>query len=197
MYIACPKCNTKFAVKKEQIGNAGRKVKCSKCAHIWHCTPGEEVSIERKTTKAETHSTRGVNVPALLPTKIPSYLFLIPISIVGIIIIVSMLLFNTNLLDDGQLNLKDMQIIKDQDLGKVTVSYKVHNSSAKDIKMPLVRIRLIDKDNNILKSRIDNHTHLVISPNKCVQVKTEFAPIPESAENVDIMIGDKLDFLLR
>jgi predicted Zn finger-like uncharacterized protein len=200
MYITCPECTTKFAIKKEQIGKTGRKVKCSKCSHIWHYTPGkEEAAVERnaKTTKPTTESTSGINVPALLPTKVPSYLVLIPITIIGLMIIVSIILFNTNLRNHGQLDLRDMQIIKDQELGRITVSYKVHNSSAQDIKMPLVRVRLIDKDNKIIKSRIDDHTHLVIAPNKCVQVKTEFAPVPESAENVDIMMGNKLDFLLR
>lgn len=36
MIIACPKCNTGFFVTPEQIGLSGRRVKCSKCSHIWH-----------------------------------------------------------------------------------------------------------------------------------------------------------------
>lgn len=206
MYIACPECNTKFAIKKEQIGENGRKVKCSKCSHIWHYTPKkqkpESPTIKHKETlsqptPARTKPIKGVNVPALRPKKIPSYLPWIPSLLIGFIVIVSIILFNSSLLNHNPLELRNMQITKDTDLGKLTVTYKVYNSSDKELKMPLVRVQLIDNNNNILKSRIDDHTHLTIAPNKCVQVKTEFSPVPESAENINILIGNKLDFLLQ
>lgn len=204
MYIACPECNTKFAIKKEQIGESGRKVKCSKCSHIWHYDPKKEepkspaIKHEDVVNRpAQTKPAKGVNVPALRPKKIPSYLPWIPYLIIGFIIVVSIILFNTSLLNHSPLELRNMQITKDVDLGKLTVAYKVFNSSDKELKMPLVRVQLIDNNNNILKSRIDDHTHLMIAPNKSVQVKTEFSPVPESAENINIMIGNKLDFLLQ
>lgn len=35
MIIKCPECSTGFAIKEELLPPEGRKVKCSKCAHVW------------------------------------------------------------------------------------------------------------------------------------------------------------------
>lgn len=39
MILSCPSCETKFRVKDDAIGAAGRKVKCRNCAHVWHAMP--------------------------------------------------------------------------------------------------------------------------------------------------------------
>ncbi|MEO0635499.1 MAG: MJ0042-type zinc finger domain-containing protein [Pseudomonadota bacterium] len=36
MPITCPKCRTSYQVPDAQIGEAGRRVKCIKCEHVWH-----------------------------------------------------------------------------------------------------------------------------------------------------------------
>ncbi|MBX9733489.1 MAG: zinc-ribbon domain-containing protein, partial [Chitinophagaceae bacterium] len=67
MYIACPECDTKFVVTPEQIGKHGRKVKCSKCAHIWHQKLADQVRIEPLITQPiiATPLGNGINLPAL------------------------------------------------------------------------------------------------------------------------------------
>ena len=35
MIIKCPQCSTGFAIKEELLPQEGRKVKCSKCSHVW------------------------------------------------------------------------------------------------------------------------------------------------------------------
>jgi predicted Zn finger-like uncharacterized protein len=203
MYIACPECDTKFVVTPEQIGKHGRKVKCSKCFHIWYKKLDEDVRIEPALTAPVTSTTlgNGVNLPALLPMKIPPYLYMMPVVMIGLIIFMLIILFPDNLgfeslLNSDNLSIKDVQIVKQQDIEKITVSYKVHNTSLKDVKMPLVRVRLFDKNNRVLKSLTDYHTN-IISPNQFLQVKTEFMPVPPSADNIDIMMGNEVDFILR
>ena len=203
MYIACPECNTKFVVTPEQIGKDGRKVKCSKCSHIWYKKLDEDVRIEPALTAPVVSTTlgNGVNLPALLPMKIPPYLYMMPVVMIGLIIFMLVMLFPDNLgfeslLNSDNLSIKDVQIVKQQDIEKITVSYKVHNTSLKDVKMPLVRVRLFDKNNRVLKSLTDYHTN-IISPNQFLQVKTEFMSVPSSADNIDIMMGNEVDFILR
>ena len=77
MYIACPECDTKFVVTPQQIGKHGRKVKCSKCSHVWHQNLEDNIRIEPVLTAPEAFTPlgNGVNLPALLPVKIPPYLF--------------------------------------------------------------------------------------------------------------------------
>ena len=102
-----------------------------------------------------------------------------------------------SLLNSKKLSVHDIKIENHKDLNKITVSYKVMNNSKKNLKMPLVRIRLFDGNSRILKSLIDDHTNIDMSPNQFIQVKTEFVPAPPSAKEIDIMIGNKVDFILR
>lgn len=206
MYIACPECDTKFVVTPEQIGKHGRKVKCSKCSHIWHQKLDNPVRIEptilAPAPSEVTPLGNGVNLPALLPVKIQPYLYALPVLMIGMIIFMMVMLFPNNLgfdslLNSNQLSIKDIRIEDHKEIDKITVSYKVLNNSLKTLKMPLVRIRLFDKSDRILKSLIDDHTNIDMSPSQFIQVKTEFVPAPPSTESIDIMIGNKIDFILR
>jgi hypothetical protein len=102
-----------------------------------------------------------------------------------------------SILNNRNITIKDIQIEKQADLQKVTVSYKVLNSANYDTKMPLIRIRLFDKSGRVVKSLVDDHTNIDMSPNQFIQIKTEFVPAPPSADSIDMMIGNKIDFILR
>lgn len=39
MIVTCPSCDTSFAVDESLLGEQGRKVRCSECAHRWHQLP--------------------------------------------------------------------------------------------------------------------------------------------------------------
>jgi predicted Zn finger-like uncharacterized protein len=204
MYIACPECDTKFVVTPKQIGTHGRKVKCSKCSHIWHQKLDDNARIEPTVTAPikTTPLGNGVNLPALLPVKIQPYLYALPLMMIGMITFMLFMLFPNNLgfdslLNGDQLSIRDIKIERQQDIDKITVSYKVLNNSINNVKMPLVRIRLFDSNSRILKSLIDDHTNINMSPNQFIQVKTEFVPAPPSTESIDMMIGNKVDFILR
>ncbi len=204
MYIACPECDTKFVVTPNQIGKHGRKVKCSKCSHIWHQRLDDNARIEPVlTAKIEaTPIGNGVNLPALLPIKIPPYLYMIPALMIGMILFMLLMLFPNNMGFDSMLNkndlkIRDVQITHQEEINKITVSYKIHNTSLKEIRMPLVRIRLFNNNNRVVKSMVNDHSNVRIAPNQYIQVQDDFAPAPPSTDNIDIMIGNKVDFILR
>ena len=74
MYISCPKCDTKFIVNQNDIGPEGRRVKCSRCSHIWLQRHNNKTKIEPLLTSTPIEDIKlgnGVNLPALLPIKIP------------------------------------------------------------------------------------------------------------------------------
>jgi len=204
MYIACPECDTKFVVTPKQIGKHGRKVKCSKCFHVWYQELGDNVPIEPITSLPEKIAPigNGVNLPALVPAKTPSYLFLLPGMVTGLIFVMLIILFPsqlgiTSLLNNNEVSVENIQIVNQQDIEKIVVEYKVHNNSLDNVQMPLVRVRLFDKNHNILNSRIDNHSHIEMYPDQIVQIKTQFISVPSSAGSIDIMVGNKLDFILH
>ena len=74
MYITCPGCKTRFAVTAEQIGNNGRKVKCSKCFNIWHQEPFRQARIEPKIELlppvVKPDAALEPNIELLLPLKL-------------------------------------------------------------------------------------------------------------------------------
>jgi predicted Zn finger-like uncharacterized protein len=211
MYIACPECDTKFVVTPEQIGTHGRKVKCSKCSHVWHQKPANHVKIAPTVTAtAQTMQNQavmtplgnGINLPALLPIRIPVYLYTMPALLLSMIIFMLITLFPSSMnlnsiLDNREISIKDVQIDNHKDMQKIVVSYKVLNSAAGETRMPLVRVRLFDKNNRVLKSHIVDHSNIDLLPKQYVQIKTEFVPAPAGTESIDIMLGNKLDFILR
>jgi predicted Zn finger-like uncharacterized protein len=205
MYIACPECDTKFVVTPEQIGKEGRKVKCSKCSHVWHYKLADQLRIEPIITQpiAATPLGNGINLPALLPIKIQPYLYVMPVIMIGLIILMLIMVFPTSLgintlLNSNNLSIKDVQVQNQKDLDKITISYKVHNSASTIVKMPLVRIRFFDKNGKIVESKIDDqNSNVEMSPNQFIQIKTELVPAPSAVDSIDIMIGNKIDFILR
>jgi predicted Zn finger-like uncharacterized protein len=42
MIISCPSCQTQFKVDESKLAPAGKKVRCSKCGHVWLAAPGEQ-----------------------------------------------------------------------------------------------------------------------------------------------------------
>jgi hypothetical protein len=83
-----------------------------------------------------------------------------------------------------------------QHLDKTIINYKVTNLSSKSTKVPLIRIRIFDKANRIIDSKIENHNNIKLAPSENIILSTELVNIPPHA-NIDIMIGNKLDFILH
>lgn len=57
MKIACPNCDTKYALNSDALGTHGRKMKCAKCAHVWTAQPdgtGQKPSTTLQSTPDQT-----------------------------------------------------------------------------------------------------------------------------------------------
>ena len=44
MIVSCPACSTRFDVNALDLGGRGRKVRCVKCAQVWHQEPDAETA---------------------------------------------------------------------------------------------------------------------------------------------------------
>lgn len=68
MILTCPQCSTQFKLDDALIGEAGRKVKCSSCAHVWHQAPvtepaeddGGDAAVKEASNEAETSDRKSV-----------------------------------------------------------------------------------------------------------------------------------------
>lgn len=59
MKIQCQKCTKVYLISKNQIGKAGRKVKCENCNHTWHEYPLSEPKFRSIRTKKLAFTTVG------------------------------------------------------------------------------------------------------------------------------------------
>lgn len=78
MILQCPECYAKFKIPDGALGDAGREVRCGKCAHLWHAMPeGVDASVldvagqpeETNTKSAKNKSAKAPDIDAVLAGK--------------------------------------------------------------------------------------------------------------------------------
>lgn len=57
MILVCPNCSSRFKVKPEALGDAGRTVRCAKCGHKWHA--GKDDLIDPEDVKSLSAAAKG------------------------------------------------------------------------------------------------------------------------------------------
>jgi predicted Zn finger-like uncharacterized protein len=73
MIIACPQCETRYTADDASFPASGRKVRCSKCGHLWHqAAPEPEPVLAAETPPASRTAEQGAarafgGVPASAP----------------------------------------------------------------------------------------------------------------------------------
>lgn len=216
MYIKCPSCNTSFVVTAQQIGPKGRRVRCSKCDNGWFVeAQAEELVLPNVSEPAAIIPSRtvisgstnsflpGVNLPALLPINIPAYLYILPAILSVAIIFSCMVLFQDKLSFLGlagtshRLSVHDINIDYNRKDGTIVAGYKIFNADEQSAPVPLIRIRLLDKDHRPLKTHITHNPNVDLAPKQYVGIRTNFADSPPNVEFIDISLGTRLDFILR
>lgn len=211
MYLTCPECYTSFTVKASQIGPKGRRVRCSKCSHGWFAkgigggTGSEGITTSRheRVGRSEEKFKPGVNLPALLPIKIPLYLYVAPVLLAAAIIFTSMIFFQDKMSLFGltgaseNLKVKDIQIAYDRENGNIIANYKIVNASETFVPLSSIRIRLLDQNHRILKSHVAQESKSSLAPKQFISIRTRFSEAPTNVEFIDITLGNKLDLLLR
>lgn len=62
MILVCPNCSSRFKVKPEALGDAGRTVRCAKCGNKWHA--GREDLIDPEDVKSLSAAAKAGKQPA-------------------------------------------------------------------------------------------------------------------------------------
>ena len=58
MLINCPRCNSVYVVKSEQVPENGKKFKCAECGKIWTVMPEDLFDDEPANKKIQTQKVR-------------------------------------------------------------------------------------------------------------------------------------------
>lgn len=211
MYIACPNCQTKFIVSNNQIGINGRRVKCSKCNHIWYQKLDyntsklndfeNKISSEPiKTPIKNGYSDQSFNVPVILPYKSPkskkSNIFrLIWISFI-IVCLATLFVDGFGFLGKyNQLKMEEIHLGKSY--GGTKILYKLSNNSDYLISKPLIKVKVMDRHKHVLEDCVSIiKLHAQIPAKQSVYVEMDMKSLPPVASYIDVTIGNRLGFLL-
>lgn len=212
MYIICPKCNTNFVITENQIGKTGRKVRCSKCKHIWiakqtnknnHSSKKENIIPTKNESKPITPETRFYDGNArLLPTiikdrnnqdaKLCFYKWAITLLVIVMIISLDVINF-------GHFRFSQDFIVKEVDArsidnNKTKIEFTIVNNTTRTLNLPIIRYRFFDKNNKIITRKLVENKIAKLEPKESITIYKEFEI---KAVNLDVTLGSKLDFIMR
>lgn len=215
MIIACPKCSAGFFVNPQQIGTNGRRVKCSKCQHVWNAT------IPLHSAAKETHEHHfavaervhkpipaGSNLPAIIPVRVNPVLYAMPGIFALLIAITVWILYPTvtdalgvcgDMCIDRNLTLSNVDYQYDRISGVITVDYRVKNNATYDISLPKIRVNLHNDKDSIIATSFYNES-IKISPKQISQnIRTVFREIDDkkAIKTASIALGSSSIFLIR
>jgi predicted Zn finger-like uncharacterized protein len=76
MIIGCPECSTKFGIPDGALGDAGRKVRCAKCGHVWLATSTYAIEaalpVENTKSVSPPQETEDIAPPVSAPAPAPA-----------------------------------------------------------------------------------------------------------------------------
>lgn len=216
MIITCTNCKTSFVAPDTAIGTSGRNVKCSKCQNIWFVTlpPKPRAEINNFTIPSTQALQGSFNLPTVSDNNIGWYLYMLPMLLGLMLITVYILLFPNEIFkftnsdficqkfaicDTSGIKFKNIKLEEvHQGATKVTVlSYGIINENQVVKHMPIIRIRLLNKENQVIKSHIALSPQVLLKPLYSHFVKTRFDDIPDNIENIELSIGNRLELLFR
>src|SRR5438105_8345665 len=58
MIITCPQCETRYTADAASFSASGRKVRCSKCGHLWHQAAPEPEPVLAPEAPAAGHAAK-------------------------------------------------------------------------------------------------------------------------------------------
>jgi predicted Zn finger-like uncharacterized protein len=67
MIIACPSCETRFEVNAAAFPPGGRKVKCARCAHVWHAASPAGVPLKAVANELSAPAEESIAPPTVMP----------------------------------------------------------------------------------------------------------------------------------
>jgi predicted Zn finger-like uncharacterized protein len=214
--IICPNCSTSFGVPDEVIPDAGRSVKCSKCANIWHVKKPEEQKIE--TEKAHISPVAEEYIPQNLPAiQETEGHFQWIFSFFALVIITSFITFivyfepitsnpigekiiaGLGFSDTKHFAIQDIRIRTAKYSGKYAIylKYRIYNNSSEIQNTPWVRIKFFDKENKLFYTHIGTNSRFKFQEFQNVPTRAEFKDLSKEVSRIEIALGNKIELYSR
>ncbi|MFQ5784580.1 MAG: DUF3426 domain-containing protein [Alphaproteobacteria bacterium] len=214
MIVTCPSCATRYLVDPAALGEAGRLVRCARCAHTWTETPPED--MPRRVDFTVTPDTPqpippGSNLPALPRIQRSrawiGWLFLVGV-VVGVVgaalaareqVITAwpetsrfyalVGLAEPPLEESFELrDVKQSSFIED-DRQVVIISGQIVNVSTRSLATPRLIARIFDKDSNVLSEWRFDPVRAEIGPGESTEFSDRFSDPPKGAVNLVVSLA--------
>jgi len=206
MIISCGKCNTGFFVSPAQIGPSGRRVKCSKCKHIWHASL-PQYTVPKKDIIASRveidNSFNRANLPAIIPFSIPNALFIAPIALI-MLISFTLWVFYPNFTSKiglgsalSGLIVEDIKYDYDESNKVIHVEYSLVNKSSTIEQVPLVQVKLLDKNDSEISKVYIKEQGVQLNSGSSVVAEAEFTEVSEIPKTIEVSLGNLIKFWFR
>jgi len=134
------------------------------------------------------------NLPALLPAKTSTKRNLVSFILACVtIMLVTLMLQNdlnyNHLSNSLGIGINNVQIKNQEEIGKIAITYDIVNNSTSKAKIPLVKIRLFDKNHRIIVTHITDQNPDILEPGQSVNIKKEGANVillDEPSNDLDV-----------
>ncbi|MDX1950329.1 MAG: zinc-ribbon domain-containing protein [Rickettsiales bacterium] len=203
MLISCPNCSATFAVPAKAIGETGKKVKCSKCGHMWHQEPirQEKTTLD---TLLQTNEKQDKNLPVKTQKNFNYGSLAAGILLLIFIGILQFMAFpKTNEMISSSLGLADYSAIKlvnfssesqinDNKLD-IKISGIITNTSGKITKAPALDVKIMSKGGRVIAKNKIQLEKPSLEPYEIYKFDTEITKITGNADNITITFGNWLE----
>lgn len=192
MLISCPNCKSTFAVPANAIGANGRKLKCSKCTHIWHQVPAQ---FDKKLNSfLETEFKESNNLPATIKPKFRP-LFAASLAVLMLLVAVVQIIKSPQSMGEmvGVQNLEglrfnNMKVTSElvDNAIDIYVSGEIINVSDKKIKIPPVKLAIYSKGGRVMANNQLLLQKKYLEPFEVFPIKPEITRVSGNARNLEL-----------
>lgn len=212
MIVTCEQCKTQYAVTPQAIGQSGRKVKCSKCAHVWHQEPLEKLSDTSKVQpppKKVAKISKNANLPTITETPMASAGLKVSFAVLMICAIFLGLLANHDSFPsiagmfgmhktDG-IVFSDFKIEKriEDKRWQFRIDGKITNEATEQRRVPNIVATLFSKGNRKMGKLSLIPAKRILKPGETITFRPEISNISGSSYSLVIDIGNSWELSFR
>ena len=198
MLISCPNCKTSFAVSAKSIGESGRKLKCSKCAHIWFQEPlnfnREKLDEFLNVAPPKIEENKNLPVKVKHHYNYTNLLILLFLGIFSYYLSIFKDFKINELTKFNSLEFRNFEAISELSDGKYkfTISGELYNNSPFEIPLSGLNAKVLSKGGNVVSSETINIPDK-INARESLPIKVNLDKVIEKADLIEISLNNWLE----
>ena len=201
MLINCPNCDTSFAVPSKALSGNGRKLKCSQCFHVWFQSPIDynRDKLDEYLDVTPINNADDTNLPVKIKREINYIAPLVILLVIGLTFFIgkykdpvfSGLTYHNSLKFSEFYAKSEIQDNKYHfDIGG-----KIINSSDEEFEIPTLKIELLSRGGNIIKTQEVELKDRAIKPNETKDISIKLEKITGNSDRIKITMNHWLENL--